>query len=134
MGHRSDMRIEVAENVLCGPNGGSEDIHGYQSFATMIKTNIDENMSKGEISKLITDTEQRRNEWMDKLHKKGVSTRPGTHAVHMLRYFKDKYGLHSSDFPYSWMAGACSLSIPFFNGMKECEINKVVDVLKNTEY
>src|SRR6185312_9344762 len=33
-----------------------------------------------------------RNEIMATLQDKGISTRPGTHAVHMLGYYRDSYG------------------------------------------
>jgi len=53
------------------PQFGSEYKHGWQSFVTF----VDE--SKAPCS---------RNEIMEKLQKQGISTRPGTHAVHMLSY------------------------------------------------
>ena len=34
-----------------------------------------------------------RNEIMDELQNKGVATRPGTHAIHMLNYYADEYDL-----------------------------------------
>ena len=40
-----------------------------------------------------------RNQWMEELQRRGISTRPATHAVHMLSYYADKYGLEPTDFP-----------------------------------
>ncbi len=33
------------------------------------------------------------NEIMERLQAAGISTRPGIHAVHMLGYYKEKFGL-----------------------------------------
>ena len=41
----------------------------------------------------------RRNDIMEFLNKQGVSTRPGTHAIHMLNYYKRKYDFTDDTFP-----------------------------------
>ena len=68
---------------------------------------------------------------MSLLDKSGVSTRPATHAVHMLKYYKDKYDLDSEDFPNSFIANECSISFPLFNGLTEDEQSYVIDIIKN---
>ena len=50
---------------------------------------------------------------MDDLLKAGISTRPATHAVHMLSFYKDKYNLMPEDFPNAYAADQCSISLPF---------------------
>ena len=42
---------------------------------------------------------------MDKLFLKGISTRPGTHAVHMLQFYKEKYNILPQHF-FNAYAGA----------------------------
>jgi dTDP-4-amino-4,6-dideoxygalactose transaminase len=64
---------------------------------------------------------------MDKLQNDGVSTRPATHAVHMLSYYKEKYGIKPVGFPNAYAADQCSISLPLFHGMKEDEQNFVID-------
>ena len=39
-----------------------------------------------------------RNNLMDELQNEGISTRPATHAVHMLSYYKNKYNLLLKNF------------------------------------
>ncbi len=90
--------------------------HGWQSFVTM----VDE--SKSPFS---------RNELMEKLQEKGISTRPGTHAVHMLSYYKNLYGVSASDFPGAQLANNCSMAIPLHNRMVEDDYKYIVDVLKS---
>ncbi len=99
-------------------------IHGYQSYPCLIK--IDK-LSENEIKK----NKVKRNKLMIKLQKKGISTRPATHAVHMLAYYKKKYSFKPNDYLNSFYANDCSISLPLFNGMKKSEYNYVIDeVLK----
>ena len=93
--------------------------HGYQSYPCMFQP-----------EQVTTDSIQRvnvlRNEWMDKLQQAGISTRPATHAVHMLQFYREKYGLQPSDFPNAWAANDCSISLPLFHGMSETEQQYVI--------
>ena len=94
--------------------------HGYQSYPCLFMHE--------EIS--VSSTEQinaKRNAWMDDLQKSGISTRPATHAVHMLSFYKNKYNLESSDFANAYAADQCSISLPLFHGMKENEQDFVIE-------
>jgi perosamine synthetase len=88
--------------------------HGWQSFVTM----IDE--SKAPHS---------RNEIMEILQEKGISTRPGTHAVHMLNYYKILYSINPEDFPGAQIANDYSMSIPLHNRMEKEDFEYVVNAL-----
>ena len=69
---------------------------------------------------------------MESLQSKGISTRPATHAVHMLSYYRDKYKINPKDFPNSLLANETSISFPFFNGMKPDEYSYILNnVMKN---
>ncbi len=97
--------------------------HGYQSYPCLFdKKNI--NLSS------INDINKNRNIFMDKLQKEGVSTRPATHAVHMLKYYKDKYNISPVDFPNAYIANDCSISFPLFNGLTKKEQDHVLNTIK----
>ena len=66
----------------------------------------------------INKINEERNVFMNSLQDKGVSTRPATHAVHMLKYYIDKYEIQPSEFPNAYIANECSISFPLFNGLK----------------
>ena len=72
-----------------------------------------------------------RNDWMDELQTIGISTRPATHALHMLTYYREKYDLKPEDYPSAYIANDCSISIPLFHGMTSQEQDYVIDALKN---
>lgn len=90
--------------------------HGWQSFVCM----VDE--AKAPMS---------RNDIMDALQAVGISTRPGTHAVHMLGYYKDKYQISSDDFPGAKAADQQSIAIPLHNKMSPEDFEFVVEQLRS---
>lgn len=89
--------------------------HGWQSFVLL----IDEEKAP-----------KSRNEIMEILQEKGISTRPGTHAVHMLDYYAKRYSIQASDFPGAQIANNFSMSIPLHNRMEKEDFEYVVKSLK----
>lgn len=71
-----------------------------------------------------------RNALMDRLQDAGISTRPGTHAVHMLGYYRERFGLKADDFPVARDCDRCSMAIPLHNRMSAEDFRYVVDALK----
>jgi dTDP-4-amino-4,6-dideoxygalactose transaminase len=90
--------------------------HGWQSYVLF----IDE--SKSPI---------KRNDLMELLQQKGISTRPGTHAVHMLGFYKNTFGIKPMDYPGAYACNEYSMSIPLHNRMVKEDYEYVVSVLKN---
>lgn len=97
------------------PSVSEEYGHSYQSFTCM----VDE--EKIALS---------RNEIMDILHKKGIHTRPGTHAVHMLAYYAQKYDIRPEDFPNARDCYLNSVAIPLHNNMSEEDYQYVANAIK----
>lgn len=71
-----------------------------------------------------------RNEIMDCLQQKGISTRPGTHAVHLLGYYRERYGIKPDDFPVARDCDAHTMAIPLHNRMTPEDYAYVVAALK----
>ena len=94
--------------------------HGYQSYPCLF---MPEEIDRGNI----TETNHLRNQWMDHLQKNGISTRPATHAVHLLNFYQEKYQLKPEDFPNAYAADQCSISLPLFHGLTEEEQLYVID-------
>lgn len=72
----------------------------------------------------------RRNEIMERLQQQGISTRPGTHAVHMLGYYQKHYGLNPDDFPGARDCDHYSMAIPLHNRMSAEDQSYVIDALR----
>lgn len=71
-----------------------------------------------------------RNEIMKYLLSKGIHTRPGTHAVHMLDYYKTTFGYKPEDFPNARDCDRYTMALPLHNKMTSEDYYYVVDVLK----
>jgi len=98
------------------PNYPDNYEHTWQSYVVLI------NEDKSTYS---------RNELMDLLAAKGIATRPGTHAVHMLDYYKNKYNFKDDDFPNAAICNNRTLAIPLHNKMVEDDFIYIVNVFKN---
>jgi perosamine synthetase len=71
-----------------------------------------------------------RNEIMARLHECGVATRPGTHAVHMLGYYRDHFGYAADDLPGARDCERNTMAIPLHNRMSEEDYGYVVECIK----
>lgn len=90
--------------------------HGWQSFVTLVNE---------------TKSPKPRNEIMEDLKNKGIATRPGTHAVHMLGYYANKYNLKQGNYPNARLANDQSMAIPLHNRMDKEDFDYVISALKN---
>lgn len=97
--------------------------HGYQSYPCFFNiSKISENN--------INLIHKIRNTYMEKLEARGIATRPATHAVHMLKYYKEKYNLSPMNYPNAFIANQCSISFPLYNGLKTKEQNFIINNIK----
>ncbi len=71
-----------------------------------------------------------RNKIMEILDKKGVSTRPGTQAVHMLHYYKKKYKIKDNYLPNSKYCYENTMAIPLYNGITKRELSFIIKCIK----
>lgn len=70
-----------------------------------------------------------RNQLMERLQQRGIATRPGTHAVHMLGYYRERFGLEPDDFPGARDCDRNSMAIPLHNRMVAEDYDYVVQCL-----
>ena len=72
-----------------------------------------------------------RNDIMERLQRQGIATRPGTHSVHLLGYYRDRLGLTPDDYPGARDCDAHTMAIPLHNRMVADDYAHVVAVLKD---
>jgi dTDP-4-amino-4,6-dideoxygalactose transaminase len=70
-----------------------------------------------------------RNEIMERLQEAGISTRPGTHAVHMLGYYREKFGFEANSYPGARDCNDNTMASPLHNRMTSEDYAYVVDAL-----
>ena len=68
---------------------------------------------------------------MEMLQQKGIATRPGTHAVHMLGAYANTFNLKPQDFPRAFAADQFSMSIPLHNKMVKEDFDYIISALKS---
>ncbi|MFZ5996234.1 MAG: DegT/DnrJ/EryC1/StrS family aminotransferase [Nitrospirota bacterium] len=95
------------------PSGYS---HGWQSYVCY----VDE-----------SNAPMSRNEIMEYLQSKGISTRPGTHAVHMLGYYQKHFNFNPDDYPGARDCDRYTMAIPFHNRMTAEDYKYVIATLKS---
>ena len=86
--------------------------HTYQSYVCMLKFD-------GLRDKLLT-----------MLARKGIATRQGTHACHMLECYQTLYGMEAEELPNSYACDKLSLTLPLYVQMIDEEQDYVVAQLK----
>ena len=66
---------------------------------------------------------------MEQLQKVGISTRPGTHAVHMLGYYRRSFDLKPDDYPAARDCDRQTMAIPLHNRMSEEDYRYIVQAI-----
>lgn len=99
-------------NALVLP--GDDPGHAYQSF----------------VVRLPEGGRARRNAVMSALAAADIQTRPGTHAVHRLGYYRTKYAISPDAFPNAALAEDTTITLPIFPGMTAADQQRVADVLQ----
>ena len=103
--------------------------HGYQSYPCLYKHQHTEDAARAKNHPALTQLSDERNLKMQWLLENGISTRPATHCVHTLAYYREKYSHEPMDFPNAFAAANCSISLPLFNGMTASEQSHITKVL-----
>ena len=99
---------------LITPEPPAQGRHGWQSYVCR----VDE-----------ASAPLRRNQLMQRLQESGISTRPGTHALHTLGVYRDRLGLSPDDFPGARLSAETSLALPLHNRMSDDDYGRVADAL-----
>ncbi len=97
------------------PQTPAEYRHGWQSYVTYVDPD---------------QAPMPRNQIMELLQAKGIATRPGTHAVHMLGYYREHFGLAADDFPAARDCNDNTMAIPLHNQMSADDYAYVVAALR----
>lgn len=96
------------------PSIPSDGQHAWQAYVTYVDP---------------TTSPAPRDQLMDRLQDMGVAARPGTHAVHMLGYYRDRFGLSVDEYPGARDCDRNTMAIPLHNRMCADDYDYVVDCL-----
>ena len=79
---------------------------------------------------ILIDENYNRNDLIHFLNKKGIQTNYGAQALHLQKYFKDKYNYESSNFYNASIANNNGLALPMGDHLNKNKINKIIQKLK----
>ncbi len=99
--------------------------HTYQSYVCMLdieKLGIDSIEIGGDF----------RNNLLQKLEDIGIATRQGTHAVHMLGYYKNTYGYKPEDYLNAYACDHLSITLPLYVGITEEDQQYIIEQIRKT--
>ena len=98
--------------------------HTYQSYVCML------NLEKLGISD-VEEGGEYRNRLLELLEEKGIATRQGTHAVHTLGYYRNRFGYKPEDFPHAYACDRLSITLPLYVQMTDDDQEYVVNEFRN---
>jgi perosamine synthetase len=98
------------------PSKPSNGVHAWQAYVTRV---------------IGPNAAELRNKVMESLESKEIATRPGTHAIHLLGFYANKYGFKPSDFPNSLIANETSMAIPLHNRLTRDDQDRIIASLRN---
>ncbi len=70
-----------------------------------------------------------RDECMHRLQDAGVGVAVNYRSIHLMSYYREKYGCHPGNFPTCEKIGNATLTIPLYPGMSDKEIQYVADTV-----
>ncbi len=99
--------------------------HTYQSYVCMLdikRLGIDSVKKGGEF----------RNTLLQKLEDIGIATRQGTHAVHMLGYYRNRFGYKPEDYDNAYACDHLSITLPLYVGLTVDDQEIIIRTIKKT--
>lgn len=103
--------------------------HGYQAYCTLFRPEETKAAIRKKSLMMIDRLHEERNAVMSRLEECGISTRQGTHAIHIQELYKTKYDFSPMDFPASYVADKLTIALPFFPSITNKEIEYLFDNL-----
>ena len=70
-----------------------------------------------------------RDQIMEKLYERNINTRPGTHAVHLLDYYKNRFMINHSDYPAALQCHKTTLALPLHNRLDAKDYSYISEIL-----
>nr|WP_300797707.1 DegT/DnrJ/EryC1/StrS family aminotransferase [uncultured Acetatifactor sp.] len=115
--------ILSALNGLITPVEPAGYFHTYQSYVCML-----------DIRQLgLSSVEEGgvcRNTLLERLENMGIATRQGTHAVHLLGYYRKRFGYKPEDYIHAYACDRLSITLPLYVGMTIEDQTHVIDCIR----
>lgn len=104
----ADLPLDLPARAVDG------DVHSWHLF--IVRTNADCRLTRDEL--------------FEALRQSGITCSVHYTPLHRFSYWRDTYDLKGQDFPNAERAGQNAISLPVFVGMKDAQINYVIETLR----
>lgn len=74
---------------------------------------------------------QKRDAIIRKLQEAGIGVAVNFRPIHLMSYYKKKYGFHQGDFPQAEKIGASTITIPLYPKLTNSEVKYVIDTINS---
>ncbi len=81
---------------------------------------------------LLKNNKLKRDKLITELAKQGISTKPYLPSIHLFSFYKKRFGYKKGDFPIAERVSNSSIALPFYIGLKENDVNYIVNKLTET--
>jgi perosamine synthetase len=95
------------------PTPAPQDRHSFQSYVALLSPTIDRDLC------------------IKLLRERGIESGVGARAIHMLPFYRMKYGYKEEDLPNAARAARSALALPLFPAMAEEDVERVADALRS---
>lgn len=69
---------------------------------------------------------EKRDEYMHRLQDAGIGVAVNYRSIHLMKYYREKYGYQKGDFPVSEKIGDATISIPLYPKLTEAEATHII--------
>ena len=73
----------------------------------------------------------KRDEMLRRFGENEIGVAVNYRAIHLLQYFRERFGYKQGDFPIAEKIGSCTISLPFYISLRDEELNYVFEKLEN---
>ncbi len=94
----------------CPDRGG--DVRGWFVYVVQLPPGVDRDSAVGELAS------------------RGIQSKPYLPAIHLMSFYRERYGHRPGEFPVAEAVAARSLALPFFPGIAEGEVARVAQALR----
>ena len=71
---------------------------------------------------------------IEALRERGVDSKPYLPAIHLMSFYRDRFGHREGEFPVAEDVARRSLALPFVPGLSEGEVAQVAEALEAVVY
>lgn len=110
----------------------NELLSGVDELALPVAGDVSGHTYQSYVVRVLKGGRERRNAVMEALAHNGIQSRPGTHAIHNLGWYREKYGFVRGSFPVASNADDTTITLPIFPGIGEQDQEIVASTIVKT--